>query len=249
MAHENRWYRQLMQSSRFVSFNVTHKETDLWIGVDKDSYRVSMKDFIFQSIINYRNQLDEYINMNPDFKTSFAPILPDPTAPPIAVSMIEASRKASVGPMAAVAGAFADYIAIDVKHQFSIKEIIIENGGDISLTSVGPIQIAVFAGNSSLSNKVGIEIPNAKNSIGVCTSSATVGPSISFGKTDATMIVCESAALADAYASYFGNLVKSPKDISSIIEKAKANVAILSALIICGEEMGICGKFELKLFK
>jgi ApbE superfamily uncharacterized protein (UPF0280 family) len=63
------------------------------------------------------------------------------------------------------------------------------------------------------------------------------------------MIVCSSAALADGYASFFGNQVNSPEDIDKVINSIKNIPEIISAIIVCQDKFGICGKFKLEIFK
>ena len=76
---------------------------------------------------------------------------------PIVRDMLTAGEQASVGPMAAVAGAIAEYVGrglIDA----GCQEIIVENGGDIFLSRPLSTIIAIFAGSSSLSNRLGVRI-------------------------------------------------------------------------------------------
>ena len=49
--------------------------------------------------------------------------------------------------------------------------------------------------------------------ISICTSSATVGHSLSFGKADAVTNTSKDASIADAAATAVGNIVKSAGDI------------------------------------
>jgi uncharacterized protein len=63
------------------------------------------------------------------------------------------------------------------------------------------------------------------------------------------MIVCKNTALADGYASTYGNKIKSVNDIDPVIEEIKSNPDILSAILLCGNTFGICGKFKLELFR
>lgn len=109
--------------------------------------------------------------------------------------------------------------------------------------------MSVYAGNSPLSEKIGIEIQASESPLGVCTSAGTVGPSISFGKADAVMIICRNTALADAFATGFGNRVKTPEDVQKVIGETEYYPEILSAVIICRDKIGIRGKFEMKLIK
>lgn len=249
MVSEPRWYREQMNSKRFKPFTVKYLETDLWIGIDENSYLHSIKKFCLEKIRLYRQQLDNYILINKYFKTSFVPLPFDPSAPEIARDMMLKSQNSSVGPMACVAGAFSDFLGREIIENFNPAELIIENGGDVFILSREDMKVAVYAGKSPLSGKIGINIPSEYTPLGVCTSSATVGPSVSLGKTDATMVVCSSAALADGYASFFGNQVSSPSDIDKVINSAKNVPKIISAIIVCQDKFGICGKLKLEIFR
>jgi hypothetical protein len=150
--------------------------------------------------------------------------------------------------MSAVAGAVAFCIVEALKEKYRIREGIVENGGDIYADIQEDIDVAVFAGTSPLSEKVGLHIDAGEAPLGICTSSGTVGPSLSFGKADAVMIVCKDVLLADSYATRFANLIREPKDIPPILEEIRTNPDILSAMVIQGNKMGVVGKFEIRLF-
>ncbi|MFR4044847.1 MAG: UPF0280 family protein [Odoribacter splanchnicus] len=132
--------------------------------------------------------------------------------------------------------------------RFGIKEVIVENGGDIYADLCQDMDISVFAGSSPLSEKVGLHIEAAYAPLGICTSSGTVGPSLSFGKADAVMIVCSDVILADTYATAFANTIQTAEDVQTCIEKIREQEDILAAIAIKDDKLGICGNFELKLF-
>jgi ApbE superfamily uncharacterized protein (UPF0280 family) len=145
--------------------------------------------------------------------------------------------------MAAVAGAMAEWVAKDLLSLS--KEVIIENGGDIYLATSKERRIGIYAGDSPLSLKIGIVIRPEENPIGVCTSSGTVGHSLSFGKADAVCILSKSAALADAVATAVGNVVQEKKDIEYGLDMARGIEGVLGVLIIVGEKMGVWGNVTL----
>jgi ApbE superfamily uncharacterized protein (UPF0280 family) len=181
--------------------------------------------------------------MHPEFQKSLVPLTKDPYAPEIVKEMILASQLAHVGPMAAVAGAMAEWVSKDLLKLS--KEVIVENGGDIYLATSKERIIGIYAGNSALSLKIGIVISPEESPLGVCTSSGTVGPSLSFGKADAVCILSKSAALADAAATSVGNIVKEKKDIELGLERGKEIEGVLGMLIIVGEKVGVWGNVKL----
>lgn len=246
---EARIYRNHFSQERFRSFVVSFKETDLWIGVDLASFREEMKTVSLLKIKESRSLLEEYILKDPVFGKSFEPHPSEPNAPEIVKGMAEAAERAGVGPMAAVAGAFSESVGRQLLEEFDIQELVVENGGDIFLKIERNLLMSVYAGNSPLSEKIGIEIQASDSPLGVCTSAGTVGPSVSFGKADAVMIVCKNTAVADAFATGFGNQVKTPDDVQEIINRTEQFPEILSAVIICRDKIGIRGKYEIKLIK
>ena len=241
---------------RFRSFTAAYKESDLWIGVHPASRSSRMEDFAAGIARSLRLELEAYIARRPEFLASLVPIAPDESAPPLARAMIAASGWAGVGPMAAVAGAVAEAVGLSLEAEFGCREIIVENGGDLRLRFEAPLELSVFAGVSPLSERVGVTIPAELSPLGVCTSSGTVGPSLSLGRADAVMVACADAAAADAWATRIGNAVSSSADIEAALKLAKEGPAsagagrgeIASVLIVVGDKMGMVGKLPLKMF-
>jgi hypothetical protein len=170
-------------------------------------------------------------------------------APVEAKEMAIAAEKAGIGPMSAVAGLFAREVGKEIIQNFSVNEMVIENGGDIFALLKDEMVLSVFAGKSPLSERIGLAIPPGLGEIGICTSAGTVGPSLSFGKADAVVVVCKDVLLADAFATAFGNKVKSPNDVEKMIHLSEKFPEIMSMLIICDDQIGIRGEFEIKLLK
>jgi hypothetical protein len=246
---EQRTYRTQFNTSRFTGFQVKYLETDLWIGVDSDSFMEEMKDVAQRKIENLRQKLDKYIEKEPLFKKSLKPFQPAENAPAEAREMAEAAKKAGIGPMSAVAGLFAREVGNEIIQNFSVGELVIENGGDIYVQLKNDLVLSVFAGESELSEKIGLVIPPVKDKLGICTSAGTVGPSLSFGKADAVVVVCGDILLADSFATAFGNKVKIPNDVEKEINQSEKYPEILAMLIICEDQIGIRGEFEIKILK
>jgi ApbE superfamily uncharacterized protein (UPF0280 family) len=238
--YEKRTYRNFVRTDDLVQFEVIVKETDLLIRAEKDLFREA-KD----SALKYRNQIETYIAMNPDFERSLIPIEEASHVPEIVCEMIRTSSLAGVGPMAAVAGAIAEAVSRDILPLS--HEVIVENGGDIYLATVKERIIGIYAGSSPLSMKIGVVIESGTPPLGICTSSGTVGHSLSFGKADAVCVLSKSGALADAAATAIGNTVLEEKDIERGLERAEAIDGVTGVLIIVGEKMGIWG--DLRIIK
>ncbi len=244
-----RTYRSQFNSERFTGFEINYLETDLWIGVDPTSFNDEMKDLALNKIKGLRNKFDEYINAEPFFAKSLKPFQPSEIAPSEAIEMAAAAEEAGIGPMSAVAGLFAREIGEEILQNFPVEEMVIENGGDIFTLLKDELVLSVFAGGSPLSERIGLVIPPKKNKLGICTSAGTVGPSLSYGKADAVVVICEDILLADAFATAFGNKVKSPNDVEKVIKQSEKYSEILSLLIICEDKIGIWGDYEIRILK
>ena len=236
--YEPRTYRHWIKDEDLISFNVVVKETDLYIRASTNLKRKALK-----LVLKYRNTLERYIERHPAFLTSlgFFPVEED--APRIVKSMAESAAKVGVGPMASVAGAIAEFVGNELL-AFS-PEIIVENGGDIYLKSLKTRLIGIYAGKSPLTGKIGLEISSEDTPLGICTSSGTVGHSLSYGKADAVIVLSKSAAVADAAATAIGNLIKQPDDIPNGIELAKGIDGLLGVIIIEDDKIGLWGEVKI----
>lgn len=235
-----RFYRlQHSQRKGGVSFQVRHKETDLWIRAERNLEREALT-----CVLQCRHQLEEYIARHPEFLKSLAPIPEDPLAPPLVCRMIEASRRVDVGPMAGVAGAIAEAVALALKPHSSI--LVVENGGDCYLDPAEKATIGVFAGpHSPFTGRFGLCFEADRFPLGICTSSATVGHSLSFGRADAVTVVSKDAVLADCAATALGNRVKSTADLERVLEDAAKIPRVEGVLILMGDRMAMWGNIEI----
>jgi hypothetical protein len=153
-----------------------------------------------------RQVLESYIACDPFFQSTFDPYVPD-SEELIILRMTQATHKAGVGPMAAVAGAIA-WAGVEAMVDAGAAFGVIDNGGDIALISDREVRVGVHAGEAVLSNRIAFVIPAQEKILGICTSSATVGPSISFGCADAVTIFSQDVALADAWATSVCNQIR-----------------------------------------
>ncbi|MDZ7697339.1 MAG: UPF0280 family protein [Deltaproteobacteria bacterium] len=157
--------------------------------------------------------------------------------------MIRESRRANVGPMASVAGVISQHVGEGLLA--ASDQVIVENGGDIFLKVNRPVTVSVFAGFSVLSEKIGIRVPVEQMPVGVCSSSATVGHSLSRGIADAVCLISPSAGLADASATALGNRIRRVGDLEKAGEWANGIEGISGGLIIVGDRMATWGDIKL----
>jgi len=237
--YKNHTYRKQVYSKDLISFRVLIKETDLLVSSSKDLSKRT-KDRVH----NYRRQLEDYIRSRSDFLSTLLPYPEDPFAPEIIREMIAVTRMFGVGPMAAVAGTIAQFVGNDLLKY--TEEVIVENGGDIFLKTKKPVTVSIFAGSSQLSNKLGLIIHPEEMPAGICTSSATVGHSLSLGIADAVCILAQSASIADAAATAAGNRITDRSKLESVIDSMRGSNGIKGGVVIIGKTMATWGEIELK---
>jgi ApbE superfamily uncharacterized protein (UPF0280 family) len=236
--YEPRTYRDWVKDKDLVSFAVVVKETDLHIRARRDLTAEALA-----AARRYRADLESYIKSHPIFLTTLKPFEVEQDAPPIVREMADATREVGVGPMAAVAGAIAESVGKELLPYSD--EVIVENGGDIFLKTSKERFIGVYAGKSKFTKKIAFSILPEETPLGVCTSSGTVGHSLSFGYADAVIVFSPSTSLADAAATAIGNRVRIPEDIPEALEFARGINGLRGVAIIKGDNMGLWGQIRL----
>lgn len=231
-------YRTRHAAKDLTYFRISAEETDLHIGARCDLSREALA-----AALEARRQVLEEIEVRPRFRTSLEPLRPHGTEPPLVSTMLTAGQLASVGPMAAVAGAIAESVGRALLPLS--REIIVENGGDIFLAGRKERHVAVYAGQNPLSGLLAVVV-RPGDGLGVCTSSGTVGHSLSLGRADAALVIAKDCALADAAATYLGNLATDAGQIDRALELVCSIPGIDGALVIAGDKLGVKGQVELK---
>lgn len=242
--YEERLYRQNMGKD-LDYFTLSVKETDLWIALSKGFTNEALKLELKKYIIKERIKINEYILLDPQFGASLIAYKVKNDAPEIIKKMSDFSFCANVGPMAGVAGAFSLLVGNFLKSK-GIPEIIVENGGDIFVYGKKNLTVGVYAGSSVFSNKINLEISIEEKGLGICSSSASFGHSLSFGKADLVTIISKDVVLADLFATAVCNKVKSKEDIGKIINDLKNNKEILAAMIIMEDKLGVFGNITIR---
>lgn len=206
-------------------------------------------------ILNQRNRIKEYMVNNPLFAKTLKPykiknLENTSEIPKVIKLMVDGSKIANVGPTATLAGTIAE-LSLDYLVKNGSNYSIINNGGDIAFLNnynKEKIVFGIYAGNSPLSGKIGFEFKFKKKyqKLGACSSSASVGYSISYGRSDCVTIIADQASIADGLATSIANSVNGKKDEDAVenglnaAEQYKEN--FIGALIIVGETVGTIGK-------
>ncbi|MGZ7046726.1 MAG: UPF0280 family protein [Methanobacterium sp.] len=195
-------------------------------------------------ILKQRMELIDYIRKNREFLISFEPLEIN-EAPYIVKKMARAGEIAEVGPMAAVAGTISE-LSMNYLLNKGAKFAIVENGGDITLKTNKDVIMGLYAGNSSLSGQIGFKIKYEKTPMGICTSSGTVGHSISLGRADSVTVFADEASIADALATSIANEANGDSDqdaVQSCLDRADDfKTYFRGVMIIVGESAGTIGK-------
>ena len=236
--YQPRTYRDWGSGRRLVSYEVTLVETDLRL-----STRRNLAAKARQSVRRQRGVIERHIAERPAFLTSLAPLPVPRDAPFLIRSMYRAARACGVGPMAAVAGAVAEYVGRSLLERSG--QVIVENGGDIFFKTHEPPTFGLYAGkHSSFTGRVRFA-PTDLTSGGVCTSSGTVGHSMSFGRADAVTVLAKNVALADAAATAIANTIRSAEDVQKAIDAEKERGVLDGGLIAIGDTLGAWGALEI----
>ena len=164
------------------------------------------------SIEHHRRLLEAYIREHRRFLHSLEPVKFE-DGPEVARLMAEASERADVGPMAAVAGVLAD-LAVQDMVKSGCKVAVVENGGEVSAVSNQPIDIGFAAGDEPLSKEMAFRLKQFP--LGVATSSGQFSHALSFGDAEAVTIFAVDAGVADATATAVANMIKGD-DIDGVI--------------------------------
>ena len=196
-------------------------------------------------VLKIRRDLESYIMLNPDFRIAMESISQDESAPAIVQRMIESSIMADVGPMACVAGTVSEMVLerlIDCGSRYSI----VENGGDIALVNDEKVLCGIYSGNEVLGNDFAFEIRPRRKPLGICTSSAKIGHSISFGDAESVTVISKSASLADGLATRIANDAVGDSDEDRVSNASSAaeefREFFTGVLIVSGEYVASVGR-------
>ncbi len=212
------------------------KETIVTVSAREQSHIEAAKN----SIKEQRKYLEDFIEKDPFFMITLDPYdLEVDNAPDIVQQMVRCGAVFGIGPMSAVAGVIAKF-AVEAMMEAGATYAVVDNGGDISILNDQPVLVGIYAGASPIRD-LAFEVPSRAKPLGICTSSGTVGPSISFGCADAATVISEDPALADAAATTLGNAVQADNVLEECF-RAIDRPGIDGALVIRGEEMAMWGE-------
>jgi ApbE superfamily uncharacterized protein (UPF0280 family) len=190
-----------------------------------------------------RGQIKAWIRLQPEFRTSLAPVPVPAGAPEIVRRMAVGAELAGVGPFAAVAGAVAHMVAESFAGRF--PDLIVENGGDIYIYSRRERIVGLLPNPQGA--LIGVRILPEDCPVSLCASSAHIGPSLSLGKGDLAVVRATDGALADACATALCNMLREAGDVDRAVRRAEdmQKIGVQGVFLQCAERIGIWGKMEL----
>ncbi len=230
-----------------IGFQIVVEQTDLWIVAEQD-----LSEKILNLVHHLRGELKAYMALFPEFGTSLRPVPVSPKASPIIRAMAEATARCNVGPMASVAGAISQFVAEAFAKQS--PNLIVENGGDIALYSTRDRVVGLLPDPNS-ETVLGLKIAAKDFPVCICSSSATIGHSLSLGRGELVAVRSQNGCLADAAATALCNMLQSKKDLDRVLAQAQEwsapdndnglNCGIDGVLAQCGGQIAVWGQMEL----
>jgi len=235
-----RSYRETVRPQRGeTTFQVVLEQTDLFITAEQD-----LSQPMLDHVRELRGALKNFMLLTPGFRESLVPVPAPQGAPAIAREMARAAASVGVGPMAAVAGTFAQMVA-DRFAPLS-PNLIVENGGDIYMHSTKDRVVALL-GDPESGARLGLKLGKRDFPVSLCASSATIGPSLSLGKGELVVVRSKSGAFADAAATALANLIDTGDDLDLVLARARqyAPLGLEGVFAQAGGRLGVWGKMEL----
>jgi len=195
---------------------------------------------VTDEIVRQRRLLEEYIREHGRFATSLEPLAVAHDAPEVARRMARAAAAVGVGPMAAVAGTMAQ-LAAEAALSSGADEVIVENGGDTYLVCRRPLVMGLYAGPGPLADQLAFAIAPEMTPLAICSSSGTLGHSMSLGHCDLATVAAGDASLADAAATLAANLVRTAADIDAALGQITAIGGVAGVMLVKDGRIGLAG--------
>lgn len=246
-----RTYRDSFSATDLAYFNVVEEQTDLRIGIGHGKEAgcpsaaavAEAQRLALQEVRICREEIITQIRLQPSFLISLTPLPLAGDKDTLVHQMLAAGLAAGVGPMAAVAGAVAEQVG--KKLSVLYREVIVENGGDLWICGSQPRVVGIWCGQSILNGKLALRLPPHDLPMGLCTSSGTVGHSLSFGRADAATVSAHTAALADSVATALGNRIRITENLEPALTWAMKIPGVHGVLAVLGDKLGVMGSMTI----
>lgn len=210
-----------------------YMETILTVVCDDGMERV-----IRDAVLDTRSDIESKISEDPFFGMTYDPYPESARDPGIVRHMCRASVAAGVGPMAGVAGAVALSVAEALVDAGS-SVAVVENGGDIAFMSPEPMPVGMYA-DHPIFKDVGFMMQSDRI-IGICSSSRTVGPSVSLGGSRISTVFSDDVIMADCFATKLGNLVTCEVDLEKAVSDVGSSDGVTGCMACIGDKVAMFG--------
>ncbi len=231
-------YAGVVAPQGLTTFEVVVNATHLLISAEGDLGSAA-EDLVAQA----QWEIESFSNEHPRFIETWAPYDVPQDAPDLVRSMARAASMARVGPMAAVGGVIAEYVAKGLEPLS--HEVIVRNRSDAYMIGERDRTVALRAGASTLTGKVGMLIPGALLPLAVCTSFGTVARPDAADRVDAATVMAHDGALADAVATAVANRVRTAEDVQRAIDACRGIIGVLGLLVVVDGHLGAWGNMHL----
>jgi hypothetical protein len=198
-------------------------------------------DLVTRAVVDERRKLERYIARHPEFQTSLIPVVLLEDAPTVAFRMAAAADLTGLGPMASVAGALAQ-MGAEAAMSAGCREAIVENGGDLFIHADTEVTIGLYAGDNAIGNQLAFRISPQNLPLSLCSSSSTMGHSLSFGQCDLATVVAKDGALADSAVTLVCNLIKTEQDLTPVLNDVGAIPGIDGIFAVKSKKIGMWGQ-------
>ena len=216
-----------------MRFGLRYRESILTVVCDD-----GLRDAAFDAMMEARYSVESKIAEDPFFGITYDPYPASPGDDELVRRMCDASVIAGVGPMAGVAGAVAVHIAKRLVESGS-SYAVVENGGDIAFYSPEPRLVGIFA-DHPVFRDLAFSV-SSDRIVGICSSSRTVGPSVSFGTSSISTVFSDDVILADCCATALGNLVRDEASIQGAVEDIGSRAGVRGCMACCGDKVAMFG--------
>ena len=216
-----------------MRFGLSYRESILTVVCDD-----GLRDAAFDAMMEARYSVESKIAEDPFFGITYDPYPASPGDDELIRRMCDTSAIAGVGPMAGVAGAVAVHIAERLVESGS-SYAVVENGGDIAFYSPEPRLVGIFA-DHPVFRDLAFSV-SSDRIVGICSSSRTVGPSVSFGTSSISTVFSDDVILADCCATALGNLVRDEASIQSAVEDIGSRAGVRGCMACCGDKVAMFG--------
>ena len=217
-----------------MRFELRYRESIVSVLCDE-----GLRGVAFDALMEARYAVESKISEDPFFGMTYDPYPPSAGDDPLVRRMCEASLVAGVGPMAGVAGAVALRMAERLVEAGS-SHAVVENGGDIAFYSPEPRNVGIFA-DHPVFRDLAFRM-SSDRIVGVCSSSRTVGPSVSLGASSISTVFSDDVVLADCCATALGNLVKDEDALGGAVETVGTMPGVAGCMACCGDRVAMFGE-------